>query len=64
MFGACLISEGEPIVIGDDCIVMEQAVIRGASADPGAVVSHSEALFRLTVGGRMLIRFGLWEQYL
>jgi carbonic anhydrase/acetyltransferase-like protein (isoleucine patch superfamily) len=28
MFGACLVAEGEPIVVGDECIVMEQAVIR------------------------------------
>ena len=43
MFGACLIAEGEPIVIGDDCIVMEQAVIRSTDQHP------------LTVGKRCLI---------
>lgn len=32
MFGAQLIAESNPIVIGDNCIVLENAVIRGAQA--------------------------------
>ncbi len=28
MFGACIVAEGAPITIGENCIVMESAVIR------------------------------------
>ena len=31
MFGACVISEGQPIILGENCIVMENAVIRSTS---------------------------------
>lgn len=37
MFGACVISEGQPLVLGDQCIVMENAVIR-STADHSTVV--------------------------
>lgn len=37
MFGACVVSEGQPLVLGDQCIVMENAVIR-STADHGTVV--------------------------
>jgi carbonic anhydrase/acetyltransferase-like protein (isoleucine patch superfamily) len=28
MFGACIVAEGAPIAIGENCIVMENVVIR------------------------------------
>jgi len=40
MFGACLISEGEPLVVGDDCIVMEHAVIRSTDQHPMSIGTH------------------------
>jgi carbonic anhydrase/acetyltransferase-like protein (isoleucine patch superfamily) len=40
MFGACLIAEGEPIVIGDECVVMEHAVIRSTDQHRMLVGNH------------------------
>ena len=40
MFGACLIAEGEPLVVGDDCIVMEHAVIRSTDQHPMSIGTH------------------------
>jgi carbonic anhydrase/acetyltransferase-like protein (isoleucine patch superfamily) len=34
LFGATLVAEGGPVEIGADCIIMEQAVIRGAPGFP------------------------------
>lgn len=40
MFGACVIAEGEPIAIGDDCVVMEHAVIRSTDQHQMTVGKH------------------------
>lgn len=40
MFGACLIAEGEPIVIGDECVVMEHAVIRSTDQHRMTIGNH------------------------
>jgi len=37
MFGACLISEGEPLELGENCIVMENAVVRSTNIHPTAI---------------------------
>ena len=36
-FGAVLAAESGPIVIGDNCVVMDNAVIRGVARDAVAV---------------------------
>jgi carbonic anhydrase/acetyltransferase-like protein (isoleucine patch superfamily) len=40
MFGACVVAEGAPIVLGDNCIVMEHAVMRSTDEHPLAVGRH------------------------
>jgi len=40
MFGACVISEGQPLVLGEHCIVMENAVIRSTSVHPTRIGAH------------------------
>src|SRR5262249_7196332 len=40
MFGACVISEGQPLVLGENCIVMENAVIRSTSVHPTRIGAH------------------------
>ena len=34
LFGAVLVAEGGPVVIGSNCIIMEYAVVRGTSSHP------------------------------
>jgi len=41
MFGACVIAEGETLEIGENCIVMENAVIRSTDGHPTIVGAHS-----------------------
>lgn len=40
LFGAVITSEGGPVSIGADCIVMENTVIRGTSRHPTSVGNH------------------------
>lgn len=40
MFGAQIIAESSPIVIGDNCIVLENAVIRGTHQLPVTIGNH------------------------
>src|SRR5438067_2269474 len=40
MYGACIVSEGEPITIGRNCIVMENAVIRSTDSHATHIGSH------------------------
>jgi carbonic anhydrase/acetyltransferase-like protein (isoleucine patch superfamily) len=40
LFGAVLVAEGGPVVIGANCIVMENAVIRGTPRHPTTVGDH------------------------
>ena len=40
MFGAQLIAESSPIIIGDYCIVLENAVIRGTMDNPVKMGNH------------------------
>ncbi len=40
MFGAQIIAESNPIVIGENCIVLENAVIRAAKADKVIIGNH------------------------
>src|ERR1051326_990097 len=40
LFGAVLVAEGGPVVIGAHCIVMENAVIRGTPAFPTRIGNH------------------------
>ena len=40
LFGAVLVAEGGPVVIGAHCIVMENAVIRGTPRHPTIVGDH------------------------
>ncbi|HEX8072017.1 MAG TPA: gamma carbonic anhydrase family protein [Pyrinomonadaceae bacterium] len=40
MFGACVVAEGGAIEIGENCIVMENAVIRSTAKHPTKVGSH------------------------
>ncbi len=40
MFGACIAAEGEPITIGENCIVMENAVIRSTDVHATRIGSH------------------------
>ncbi len=40
LFGAVLVAEGGPVVIGSDCIIMENAVIRGTPRHPLRLGNH------------------------
>jgi carbonic anhydrase/acetyltransferase-like protein (isoleucine patch superfamily) len=40
MFGACVIAEGQPIELGDNCIVMEHAVLRSTDEHRLSVGPH------------------------
>jgi carbonic anhydrase/acetyltransferase-like protein (isoleucine patch superfamily) len=40
MFGACVIAEGQPISLGDNCIVMENAVLRSTDAHAMTAGQH------------------------
>ena len=40
LFGAVLVAEGGPVVIGAHCIIMENAVIRGTAAFPTRIGNH------------------------
>jgi carbonic anhydrase/acetyltransferase-like protein (isoleucine patch superfamily) len=40
LFGAVLVAEGGPIVIGSQCIIMENAVIRGTERHPTRLGNH------------------------
>ena len=40
LFGAVLTAEGGPVRIGSDCIIMENAVIRGSKRHPASVGNH------------------------
>ena len=40
MFGACVIAEGGSIELGENCIIMENAVIRSTAKHPTKVGSH------------------------
>jgi carbonic anhydrase/acetyltransferase-like protein (isoleucine patch superfamily) len=40
LFGAVLVAEGGPVVIGKHCVVMEQAVLRGTARHPLRVGDH------------------------
>lgn len=41
MFGACVVAEGGRIVVGESCIVMENAVIRSTGAHSTFIGDHS-----------------------
>jgi carbonic anhydrase/acetyltransferase-like protein (isoleucine patch superfamily) len=40
LFGACVIAEGQPIELGENCIVMECAVIRSTDRHPTRIGAH------------------------
>lgn len=40
MFGACLVAEGKTLELGENCIVMENAVIRSTDTHPTEIGSH------------------------
>jgi carbonic anhydrase/acetyltransferase-like protein (isoleucine patch superfamily) len=40
LFGAVLVAEGGPVVVGRHCIVMEQAVVRGTARHPARLGDH------------------------
>ena len=40
MFGACVIAEGQTLELGENCIVMENAVIRTTDEHPTKIGSH------------------------
>lgn len=40
LFGAVLVAEGGPVVVGRHCIVMEQAVVRGSARHPARLGDH------------------------
>ena len=40
MFGACVVAEGKTLELGEDCIVMENAVIRSTHNHPTRIGSH------------------------
>ena len=40
LFGAVLVAEGGPVVVGSHCIIMEQAVIRGTPRHPTHLGNH------------------------
>jgi carbonic anhydrase/acetyltransferase-like protein (isoleucine patch superfamily) len=37
LFGAVLVADGGPVDLGDSCVVMENALIRGRSAHPAQI---------------------------
>src|SRR5690349_7169836 len=39
-FGACVVSEGAPLVLGTNVIVMENAVVRATATHPTTIGSH------------------------
>jgi carbonic anhydrase/acetyltransferase-like protein (isoleucine patch superfamily) len=40
LFGACVVAEGQPIELGENCIVMECAVIRSTDRQPTRIGAH------------------------
>ena len=40
LFGAVIVAEGGPVEIGAHCIIMEQAVVRGAPRHPTRLGDH------------------------
>lgn len=40
LFGAVITAEGGPVTIGDNCVIMENAVIRGVAAHPTVLGDH------------------------
>ena len=40
LFGAVLVAEGGPVVIGSHCIIMEHAILRGTPRHPTTLGSH------------------------
>jgi carbonic anhydrase/acetyltransferase-like protein (isoleucine patch superfamily) len=40
LFGACIVAEGKPLELGENCIVMENAVIRSTDNHPTKIGSH------------------------
>jgi carbonic anhydrase/acetyltransferase-like protein (isoleucine patch superfamily) len=40
LFGAVLVAEGGPVVVGCDCIIMEYAVVRGSGRHPVTLGDH------------------------
>jgi carbonic anhydrase/acetyltransferase-like protein (isoleucine patch superfamily) len=40
MFGACVVAEGKPLELGDNCVVMENAVIRSTDNHSTKIGSH------------------------
>ena len=52
LFGAVLAAEGGPVEIGDECVIMENAVIRGTPRDPARLGDHvlAEPRWYLTQG--------------
>jgi carbonic anhydrase/acetyltransferase-like protein (isoleucine patch superfamily) len=40
LFGAVLVAEGGPVVIGSQCIIMENSVIRGTAQHPARLGDH------------------------
>ena len=40
LFGAVLVAEGGPVVIGSQCVVMENAVVRGTARHPTRLGDH------------------------
>lgn len=40
LFGAVIVAEGGPVVIGRQCVVMENAVIRGTRQHPASIGDH------------------------
>lgn len=40
LFGAVIVAEGGPVVIGAHCIVMEHAVVRGTAQHPARIGDH------------------------
>lgn len=40
MFGACVVAEGQALELGENCIVMENAVVRSTGSHPTRVGSH------------------------
>ncbi len=40
MFGACVVAEGQTLELGENCIVMENAVIRTTDEHPTNISSH------------------------
>lgn len=40
LFGAVLVAEGGPVIVGSHCIIMEQAIIRGTPRYPAHLGNH------------------------